>query len=169
MSMTVKMIAAIGTLAAVTALLVWTNSGSANGDNWLGYSEAVRKAGETRRIVLVDVYTDWCGWCKRMDRDVYGDPAVQAVLEKNFVTAKLDAESAKTHSFQGQTASEREIARAYGITGYPTTVFLSEDGEPITILPGYIPKETFLQVLEYIHTRRYETQSWEEFVKSGKS
>jgi thioredoxin-related protein len=169
MSMTAKMIAAVGVLGAVLGLLVWTSSSSAGGENWLGYSEAVKKAGEVHRIVLVDVYTDWCGWCKRMDRDVYGDPAVRAVLDEHFVVAKLDAESGNTHPFQGQTASEREIAKAYGITGYPTTVFLSEDGEPITILPGYIPKETFLKVLEYIHTRRYETQNWEEFIQSGKS
>ncbi|MBE0642968.1 MAG: DUF255 domain-containing protein [Bacteroidetes bacterium] len=166
--MTMKAILATAILAFIAALFFWTGGNASEGE-WLGFSDAVKKAGETKRIVLVDVYTDWCGWCKKMDRDVYGDKEVQAVLGEYFVTAKLDAEAATKHPFQGQTASEREIAKAYGISGYPTTVFLTDEGEPITILPGYIPKETFLQVLEYVHKRLYETQSWEDFLKSKKS
>lgn len=168
--MTMKVIAGTAIIAAVAAVLLW-NNGSSSGDEgeWLGFSAAVQKAGETQRIVLVDVYTDWCGWCKKMDRDVYADAEVQEVLGEYFVTAKLDAESATEHPFQGQKASERAIAKAFGITGYPTTLFLTEEGEAITILPGYIPKETFLKVLEYIHTHAYETQSWEEFSKNKNS
>ena len=166
--MSVKAIIAVGILASVAALFVWSG-GTAGEGQWLGYSAAVQKAAETKRIVLVDVYTDWCGWCKKMDRDVYADSKVQAVLGEYFVTAKLDAEAATEHAFQGRTASEREIAKAYGITGYPATVFLTDAGEPITVVPGYIPKETFLQILEYIHKRLYETQSWEDFLKSKQS
>ncbi|MFZ1730516.1 MAG: thioredoxin fold domain-containing protein [Bacteroidota bacterium] len=167
--MTMKVIIGASTLALIAAIAFWPGSSSSAEGDWLSYSEAIQKAGGTKRIVLVDVYTDWCGWCKKMDRDVYADKDVQAVLGEYFVTAKLDAESATKHPFQGESATEREIAKSFGITGYPTTLFLTEDGEAITILPGYIPKETFLQVLSYIHTRAYETQSWEEFVKNQKS
>jgi thioredoxin-related protein len=167
--MTMKVIIGTVVIASVVAMVFLSNGGSAVEREWLGYSDAIQKAGITKRVILVDVYTDWCGWCKKMDRDVYADSDVQAVLGEYFVTAKLDAESATKHPFQGQSASEREIAKAFGITGYPTTLFLTEDGEAITILPGYIPKETFLRVLEYIHTHAYETQSWEEFLKKQKS
>lgn len=166
--MTLKSILASAALGLIAVAFFWTGS-SADEGQWLDYSAALKKAGESKRMVLVDVYTDWCGWCKKMDRDVYGDSKVRAVLDEFFVTAKLDAEAATKHAFQGQMATEREIAKAYGITGYPTTVFLTETGEPITVLPGYIPKETFLNVLEYIHKRLYETQSWEDFLKSKQS
>jgi thioredoxin-related protein len=167
--MTMKVIIGTAVVAFIGAMVIWASSSTTGESDWLGYSDAVKKAADTKRMVLVDVYTDWCGWCKKMDRDVYADDEVKAVLDKYFVTAKLDAESATKHPFQGQPASERDIAKSFGITGYPTTLFLTEDGEPITILPGYIPKETFLKVLEYIHTRAYESQSWEDFIKSKKS
>ncbi len=152
-------------LAALPALSCSRTSGEGP-QSWKNYGDALTEGASSRKIILVDVYTDWCGWCKRMDRDVYADPAVADYLENNFVVAKLNAESSAKHAFQETQATEREISKAWGITGYPATVFLSADGEPITIVPGYIPKETFIHVLEYIHTGSYKNVKWEEFLSS---
>lgn len=166
--MAMKSLLAVAVLAAVAALFFFTGGSAAEGD-WHGYGDALKEAGDRDRIILVDVYTNWCSWCKKMDSDVYGDSEVQAVLDEHFVIAKLNAESTTTHSVNGQTLSERDIARGFGVTGYPTTLFLTSSGEPITVVPGYIPKETFVHMLEYIHTRSYETTGWEEFLNSKKS
>jgi thioredoxin-related protein len=133
---------------------------------WKTLSQAVEGGATSGKIILVDVYTDWCGWCKRMDRDVYADASVGAYLEQNFVIAKLNAESSTSHAFNGRNATEREIAKAWGVTGYPATVFLTSKAEPITVVPGYIPRETFIKVLEYIHTESYKTTSWEDYLSS---
>jgi thioredoxin-related protein len=168
MNMATKSLLAVGVLAAIVALFVWTSGSAASGD-WVGYGDALTKAEQTKRVVLVDVYTNWCVWCKKMDSDVYGDSQVQAVLDEHFVITKINAESATAHSVEGREVSERDIAKGHGVTGYPTTLFLTAEGKPITVLPGYIPRETFLHVLEYVHTRSYETQGWEEFLQGKKS
>ncbi len=141
-------------------------SGGGDSPAWKNYGEAVADGASSGKVILVDVYTDWCGWCKRMDRDVYADASVRDYLEKNFVVAKLNAESADQHAFNDGKATEREIAQAWGVTGYPATVFLTPQGEPITVVPGYHPKEMFLNVLEYIHTESYKSVKWEDFLRS---
>jgi thioredoxin-related protein len=158
---------AVGIAAVAASLMLWYFGGSPSSDlDWLGYGEAVRQGEEKQKAVLIDVYTDWCGWCTKMDRDVYGDAAVQEYLAAHYVIAKLDAEASDTHPLQGREATEREIARAYGVTGYPATVFLNPEGEVITVLAGYVDKDRFLLVLEYIHERHYESRSWEDFLSS---
>jgi len=163
--MRISLILLTVTLAAAGSLL-WSSSAAGDDIGWLGYGEAVAKGAEENKTIVVDVFTDWCGWCKKMDRDVYADESVQAYLAQHYVAAKLDAESATTHTVQGQQASEREIARAYGISGYPATIFLNPEGETITILSGYVDRDRFLLVLEYIHERVYEHQSWDDFLSA---
>lgn len=169
MNVATKSILAVFVLAVIGGLFAWTSGGATDGGKWTAYGDALKKAEGSDRILVVDVYTNWCSWCKKMDRDVYGDPAVRAVLNQHFIAAKLNAESTTTHAVGGQSRSERDIAKSFGVTGYPTTLFLTAAGDPITVLPGYVPKETFLLVLEYIHTRSYERQSWEEFQNQKKS
>ncbi|MDT8323542.1 MAG: DUF255 domain-containing protein [Bacteroidota bacterium] len=153
----------------IAALLLWPAATPAaeNGEvEWLNYSEAVSRGAAEDKIILVDVYTDWCGWCRKMDREVYGDAAVREYLAAHYVAAKLDAESGARHTVQGQEATESQIAKAYGISGYPATIFLNAEGEIITILSGYVDRDRFLLVLEYIHEGIYETQGWEDFLSS---
>jgi len=166
--MTRVLIPLLAVAAVAATLLLWPSATPASaGDlDWLGYGEGVTRAAAEDKTILVDVYTDWCGWCKKMDRDVYGDEAVQEYLGAHYVAVKLDAESGTTHRMQGQEATERQIAKAYGISGYPATIFLNAKGEMITILSGYVDRDRFLLVLEYIHERIYETQGWEDFLSS---
>jgi thioredoxin-related protein len=133
--------------------------------DWKPLGEALTDGATQGRIILVDVYTDWCKWCKRMDSEVYADNAVAQYLGNNFIVSKLNAESSVRHSIDNSQATEREIAQAWGVTGYPATVFLASNGDPITVVPGYIPKERFLHMLEYMHTGSYQTISWEDFLR----
>ncbi|TMQ67669.1 MAG: DUF255 domain-containing protein [Candidatus Eisenbacteria bacterium] len=117
---------------------------------WRDWDSGFKEARRQKRIVLVDVYTDWCGWCRRMDRDVYSRPEVREYLQRTFVTVKLDAEADKLGLYQGKAATWRALAAQFGVNGYPTTVFLRPEGEYITRVPGYVPAERFLDVLRYI-------------------
>ena len=131
---------------------------------WREWDPGLEEARREDRLVLVDVYTDWCGWCKRMDRDVYSRPEVRAYLDRNFVAVKLDAGASKPGRYEGRSFTFRSLAARLGVTGYPTTVFLRPGGEYITRVPGYVPAERFLQVLRYVGEGHLDRGvSFEEF------
>jgi thioredoxin-related protein len=136
------------------------------GLKWKSYSEGRKEAKADGRKVLIDVYTTWCGWCKKMDRDVYGNDTIREYILEHFVPVKLNAESQTAHEVDSVSVTERQISGAYGISSYPTTVFLEEDGSTITVLPGYVKAGMFLHVLEYIAEEQYKTTSWNDFLRS---
>ena len=115
-------------------------AGSPDGDElvWKSFANARMDAKESKRKVLVDVYTSWCGWCKKMDRDVYANADVRKYLDEHFELAKLDAESAAKQKIDDGEFNGRDIAKSMGVSSYPTTVFFTDTGEMITAVPGYI-------------------------------
>lgn len=133
---------------------------------WQRVEEAMAAATQSGKKVLIDISAPWCPWCRRMQQEVYSDSAVVAYLKAYFEYARLNGEdTTRKLTFRGYELSEAELAMALGLTGYPTTVFLDADGTYITRVPGFIPTETFLQILRFIGSEAYRTQSFEEFVK----
>jgi thioredoxin-related protein len=117
---------------------------------WLDWDTGMALAQRTGRPVLVDVYTDWCGWCKRMDRDVYANPEVREYLSSRFVTIKLDAEAPDPAHYEGRDHTSITLAERFKVTSYPMTIFLKSNGQHSINVPGYVPAEKFLTVLRYI-------------------
>ena len=114
----------------------------------IAWHRDIRQAIETARgedkIVVVDVYTDWCGWCKKMDKTIYADPAIVA-LSRREVFVKVNAEDGG----QGQ-----QFARQMRVRGYPTTIFLDGQGNVINIARGYIDSPTaFGELVQEAKTR----------------
>jgi thioredoxin-related protein len=137
--------------------------------DWLGFDAAAAQAREQNKHVIVDIYTSWCGWCKVMDRQTYGDPEVAAYLRSNFVLAKVNGESASTIHWKGQTLTERQFARAVGVTGYPATYFLKPDAELLGGVAGYIKAPDFLIYARYVSTRWYEKGKIQAYIDSLRS
>jgi thiol-disulfide isomerase/thioredoxin len=103
---------------------------------------ALNNAEDGNRVVVVDVYTDWCGWCKKMDRDIYSDPQV-AALGGDAVFLKLNAED------QGEG---QRFAREAGVRGFPTTIVLDSRGRQLQQRVGYLsPPAAFVQ---WVHSVR---------------
>jgi len=136
-----------------------THDTSAPGLEWLDYGVALDRARVENKHLLVDFYTNWCGWCRRMDRDTYGDSTVAAYLREHFVLAKVNAESPQRFKVGETTKSGIELAREFGVQSFPITWFIRPDGRPIDRLPGYQPPQVFVKVLEVVHERRYEKQN----------
>ena len=159
----IVLLALVVTFAATRA-----GAGSPEGDElaWKSFAAARTDAMESKRKVVVDVWTSWCGWCKKMDRDVYANAEVRAYLEAHFEIAKLDAESATKQKIDDGEYSGRDIAKSMGVSSYPSTVFFTDTGEMITAVPGYMDARTFLRVLEYIHGEHYKNQSWNDFLSA---
>ncbi len=140
---------------------------SQNGElKWTSFTKGVKEAAATNKKVLIDVYTDWCGWCKRMDKDTYSDESVRGYLNKKYVLVKLNAESNNKETIDTTEVTDAQLASAFGVNGYPTTVFLSSDGRPITAAPGYMKPAEFLNVLKYIGDDYYKKMEFPEYLKS---
>jgi thioredoxin-related protein len=141
--------------------------------NWLTMEEAAAKIKKQPRKVMIDVYTDWCGWCKKMDKSTFTDPAVVAYINKNYYAVKLDAEGKKPITLNGHTytfkpeykAHELAVALLQGQMSYPTTVYLDEKFNMLTPVPGYIDAKTFHKILTYFGDNHHKSMTWQEFEK----
>lgn len=96
------------------------------------YSELLAAAKAADKPVMIDFWTKWCGWCKRLDRDVFSDAAVIETLD-GFLVFNVDAES----------QAGRKVAGRFKVSSYPTLVFLDPDGSPRDMLRGYLPAAEF--------------------------
>lgn len=138
-------------------------AGETGGVQWNSFPTDTVVVKKEKKKILVDVYTNWCGWCKKMDREVYGDQRVADYLNKAFISVKLNAESPSTITYRGKQTTETAFAQSFGVSGYPTTLFLEPNGDLITALPGFVAADRFIEVLEFIGESHYKTKSWEEF------
>lgn len=153
------------TLIAMLLVMCAASAAFAAEVRWQGWDAGLAAAKGGKRYVLVDVYTDWCGWCKRMDREVYARDDIRDYLERHFITVKLNAESNESMTFQGETRTARGIASGYRVTGYPTTIFLTPEGEHLANVPNYIPADRFLLLLRYIGDGHMDKGvKWEDYV-----
>jgi thioredoxin-related protein len=162
--------ALVPALCVLAVTLSFHPANALGGPVWRSWDAGQREAGISGRPVLVDVYTDWCGWCKRMDRDVYARADVQDYLARRFVVVKLDAESDAAVRYAGRTYTSRALAARLGVDSYPTTVFLSAKGASLGSVPGYWPPQDFLQLLRFIadgHAARGE--KLDDFLRAAKA
>jgi thioredoxin-related protein len=137
-------------------LLGPASAGAARGVVWRSWDRGLAEAKVSGRPVLVDVYTDWCGWCRRMDADVYARPEIRDYLARYFVTVKLDAEGSDPASFEGKAFNSRSLASRLGVSGYPVTIFLRSAGDHPVSVPGYVDAERFMLVLRYVNEGHLE-------------
>lgn len=133
---------------------------------WLAFDAATQSAQKQKKHLIVDIYTTWCGWCRIMDRDTYGNPEVAAYLRENFILAKVNGESSAKLHWRGKELTERQFARAVGVTGYPATYFLKPDADLLGGVGGYIKTPEFLVYARYISTRWYEKGKIQAYVDS---
>jgi thiol:disulfide interchange protein len=99
----------------------------------LSFEEALARARAEKKLVFVDLYADWCGWCTRMDEDVFTNARVQHAL-LDFIPIKVDADR----------GGGRSVAARYSVTGLPAFLLLNGDGEVVRRFDGYLPIEEFL-------------------------
>jgi len=158
-------------LPFATALaLAATAPAHAAGTTWKDWNSGLKDAAAANKPVLVDVYTDWCTWCKRMDADVYTKPEVKQYIAEHFVTVKLNAEYTTQAKYEGKAYTSRTLAERFRVNGYPTTIFLKSDGTHIANVPGYIPADRFLLLLRYIGEGYIDKGvTYDEFVKRESS
>ncbi|MFA5832184.1 MAG: DUF255 domain-containing protein [Bacteroidota bacterium] len=132
---------------------------------WKKFNAGISEAKKSGKKVLIDVYTDWCKWCKTMDTVTYKDKKIKAYLEKNYVLIKLNAEGNEQITYSGQKMSPGEFAQGMRVDGYPATLFMKTNGEPITVLPGFSEPKMFIHVLTFIGENHFEKKNFEQYLK----
>ncbi|HAJ33383.1 MAG TPA: hypothetical protein DCK79_08425 [Candidatus Atribacteria bacterium] len=133
--------------------------------NWLSYNEGLALAAKENKYILIDFYTDWCGYCKKMDKETYSKEEVKKILNENFVVIKVNAESDNKVIEDGKEITERELAKLYQVSGYPTTWFLESNHSRVAPLPGYVTAEQFIPVLNYIGEGWHKSISFKEYLE----
>ncbi|CAN5209486.1 hypothetical protein BH10PSE19_BH10PSE19_22170 [soil metagenome] len=149
---------------------------------WLSFEEAVKQSSKKPKKILIDVYTDWCGWCKVMDKQTFTDPIIVAYVSANYYAVKLNAEQREKIVFNGQDynfiLSNPNSNKGYhelaanlldGKLSYPSTVVLDEKFNRIGLVPGFLKPEVFDQMLKYYGGDHHTKTPYEEFSKNYKS
>jgi len=148
--------------------------------NWLSWDEAAKLA-ETEKNpkkIFIDVYTDWCGWCKKMDKDTFQNAEVAEYMSKNYYMVKLDGEGKEPIVFRGKTFKfvpsgrngyhEFAAALMQGKMSYPTTIFLDEKMNMLSPVPGYQKPEPFLKIAKYFGDNIHKEKDWNTYDSESK-
>lgn len=149
--------------------------------NWMTWEEALAasKKDTVKKKFFVDIYTNWCGWCKRMDETTFKDPKVVKILNEQYYPIKFNAESKEDITVNGVTykfVKERDGKRwnvhelavelLNGKLSYPSVVFLNEKTQIIQPVPGYQPANTFSMIASYFGEDHFKKTPWKDYEKS---
>ncbi|MBU4317837.1 MAG: thioredoxin fold domain-containing protein [Proteobacteria bacterium] len=119
---------------------------------WLSYDEGIKQGKQEGKKVFISFYADWCTFCEKMEKETFRKNEVVGFVNENFVAIRVNSDK------------EAEIARKYFVRGLPMTWFMDANGEKISSIPGYIPPDMFMQVLNFVHSDSYKTMTFKEFV-----
>ena len=127
---------------------------------WISIEEAISKEKKAKKGFFIDVYTDWCGWCKVMDKQTFSDPAVIKYINENYYAVKFNAEQKESIKYKGQdfeyvASGRRGINKfAYkilqGRASYPSFVVMNKDMQTQKIIKGFKKVDPFLAEMKSI-------------------
>lgn len=123
------------------AFLSIISAASAAENSWRGVDLGMQEASKARKYILADVYTDWCGWCKRLDRDTFSDPELMHFLSEKFVLVKANAEDG---------GAGQKLKNDYGVEGYPCALVFDPDGKLIGRIVGFKDAQGYQSALRNI-------------------
>lgn len=147
---------------------------------WVSIEEAAELASQDGKKIMVDLYTDWCGWCKRMDRDTYTNASIIQYINENYHAVKLNAEQKEDITVGGITykylpnvgrrgVHELAAKMLNGRLSYPSTVFFDHQLQILTNVPGYQSAGDMLPILSFLAEDAYKTTPWQEYQKNFKA
>ena len=147
---------------------------------WLNIEQAeslAKQDGSNAKKYLVDCYTDWCGWCKRMDRDTFSDTLIARIVDFYFYPVKFNTESIEPVTFNSKVYTNSATKSRRGSThalayfllnnrlSYPSFSVLSSEGTLLTICPGYHEAAEFEVFLVFMGEEFYKQMNFETFSK----
>lgn len=161
-------------LLVTLPLLIFSQT---SGVKWYTIQEAEKLSKDAFRPLFIDTYTDWCGWCKKMDQETFTNPVIAEILNTKFYPVKFNAESKEEVTFMGQkfindgkygNTHQLAVALLQNQLYYPTVVFFikKDDKYGVTPLSGFRQPKEMEMILSYFADKAYENKSWEEYQKN---
>ncbi len=171
-------------LIAIFAIFLSTatysqESSASGGIKWYTFKQAMELNKKHPKKIFIDMYTDWCGWCKKMDASTFKNPVIVKYMNENYYAVKFNAERKDTVDFKGKeyvntnphgTRATHQLAQTLlnGRMSYPSYVFMDQDENLITVVPGYQKAPHFEPILHFIATDAYKNTKWEDYMSSFK-
>lgn len=172
-----KIFISVTLLSCFAFIVPQQNSAEEEEIEWISFQEMMIANEQQPKKVIIDVYTDWCGWCKKMDAFTYENKGVAAYINENFYPVKFNAESKELIELYGQQYNYsvpsrgrgyHELAMIFtrGQLTYPTTVFLDDNMTSLKTFPGYRNPVDMDKMLHFINDEHYVRLSYDDFAKS---
>ncbi len=131
---------------------------------WQPFDTAIEIADSSNRPILIHIWAPWCGWCQKMEKEVY--PMLTPELSDNFIITRINRDDHETmHEYKGEKLTSFRLAQKLTAESVPTIIFLSSNGDYLLRLPGFIEADNLYPVLKYISSNAYKQQSFETFSK----
>jgi len=135
-------------------LILQPLSGICETIDWQSYNDGIRQARKENKKVFLHFRTDWCGYCTKMERHTFQDESIAVFLNTHFIAIKVDGDK------------EKELVKAYKVTGYPDNRFLDEEMEAAYRIPGFVEAPALLFFLEYVQTDSFKKMDPMQYYKS---
>ena len=145
---------------------------------WYTFEEAVTLQKKNPKPIMVDIYTSWCGPCKMMTANTFGNEIIAKYLNEHYYPVKFNAETRDSVKFNGFVFANKNpegtqrpvhdfaISILEGKLSYPSIVFLNEEIKKIQTVVGYYKADQFEPVMKYFGSGKYKETSWEEYQKT---
>ncbi len=145
---------------------------------WYSMQEALELNKTNPKKFFIDVYTDWCHYCKLMDQNTFSDTSVAKYLNQHYYPVKFNAEGKDTIRFAdkifvnqnngGRSPHDFAVALLQGKLSYPSVAFLNEQNQMLTVVPGYRTPDQVSPILVFLAEDHYKTISFDDFMKTYK-
>jgi thioredoxin-related protein len=143
---------------------------------WLTWEEAIEKSKKEKKKIFIDIYTDWCGWCKKLDKTTFAEDHIARYINANYYAIKFNAEMEssillkgidyKFISSGGRGYHDLAAQLLQGKMSYPSMVFLDEDYNLIQAIPGFQAVDTFEMIASYFGSNSHRSVPWNKFMQN---
>lgn len=131
--------------------------------SWYKMEEAQKLASSGDKKVLIYAGASWCGYCKKMEEEVFTRKDVRQIMSEFYYPVRIDIESDNIIKFNGKEITEQEFSTAMQISATPTFLFIEGNGTILGNQPGYMPADIFKALLSYVGSGAYSKMGFDVY------